>query len=519
MSVTTEPPADRNAGIDLRINLVENKRLPPMTQPLAPEEQAFLTLRKRILASRELGEDMVITWSSPDAPIINNRLFRIILSNDGLLATLLPAPSASMDPMKMIMLGCKETSAYLSPFQASKLQIRGHAFTTMINVTVAASAKGNNLMLGGGIQSSKDAADPPIKYNLSLTPAAFINAGNPEKTQTSIENGRLISKSDNATLSFNADTGDDIKAHAANGKFTMDFNCTFKKGAFKKAYPGIKSILDGQKNAYQPEQPFSSVVAYLLKGLQFISFFVPADLSMDKKKRTLQLLGMLSQGMDAGLLKPLDQAIVRHSKKTQENARSFSIPASMASADQFAAMVSAWVFSACNDLFPEGSWPWTVSRETVFVLGGQSRYTGRILNQLATGKSMGPIGFLTVSRLLALINPHFSRLLASQGLFHLSREAFRKDYGLLFQKETFLTELLHDWLGHLKKVDPDHLDSLTAGLPEAYRQAVLDIRRKLEKSEAVRLGELLPSMLDRLWEQTLRDTVKDALTHLKSPTY
>ncbi len=519
VSVTPVETVEKKGSLDLAVKLVENKKLPPLTEALTAEDNAFLKLRQRFLSAREKHDDIVITMVDGGTPLLSGRRITVIFSHAGWLLTVTSSESSEASLPEMLFLVDREKMVYRSPFRQSKLQSMNSTLRVIITITLSATPEGNSFSLGGGITTDRTPSDDPLSFNLSLNPAGFIELARLETLGCRIEENRLVGRSKTAHMSFNAATGGDLKVRFFEGDKETSISCTFEKGAFAKAYEEFVPSIKSCENVYEKERPLTSVLCYLLHDARSLwALFPEKELSVDKN-RVAAIMELLQQWLAADALSPLDKAAAGLSKEKQQPDARFSLPVSIGSAEKLPAMLAAFIASACNDLFRAGSWPWTVSREVACVLNGRSRYTGQVLQKLFESKEMGPIGFLTVSKLLSFINPHFSRMFASRGLFTLSLDGFKKDYRLLFHDGTYLSAILKKWLGYVKTLDDDALNRFAAHLPEPYSEAIKKIRKRLDQSETVELENLLPPILDALWEKTLRDTIEAALASLKSPTY
>ena len=142
------------------------------------------------------------------------------------------------------------------------------------------------------------------------------------------------------------------------------------------------------------------------------------------------------------ILMPFDNLLARLSA---DHGAPFHVPAARSDSTETAmsSLVSglaAFVFTYVDNLFPKGSWPWTTAREAVFVLGGSGKYTGMELQRIHDSENTGPLGYLTIAKLLTQIKHPGATELAERGLLRLSVADFHKDLRVLLEEESALVK-------------------------------------------------------------------------------
>ncbi|MCP4450271.1 MAG: hypothetical protein GY809_02335, partial [Planctomycetes bacterium] len=182
------------------------------------------------------------------------------------------------------------------------------------------------------------------------------------------------------------------------------------------------------------------------------------------------------------------------------------------------AMVSAVVFEMTNELFPPESWPWTLSRESVFVAGGLGKYTGMELRRLYQSPQTGPIGCLAAAKLLTFVNEPLSRTFAAKGLKQLSVTDFQKDWGLFVEEDRLLSECLILMGRALKDLDDPDLEALLAFCSPPQAQFIRDVVQGMHEKETESIQQVLTPVLERHWQNELRTEVEKALQTLAMPS-
>jgi TPR repeat protein len=176
--------------------------------------------------------------------------------------------------------------------------------------------------------------------------------------------------------------------------------------------------------------------------------------------------------------------------------------------------LSAWVFGMTNAWFPRQSWPWTLSRETVFILGGRGKYSMAELQRLYESGEMGPVGYLTAAQVLSRINPGLGGAFAGKGLNNLTAKDFHKDVHVFLAGDLAMGRCLIDVGKGVRSLDEQEIPILLSPFDEGTRAVMRRAvdRLRLDASEPVE--DALPAAMDELWEALLRDRVESSLRRL-----
>ena len=207
------------------------------------------------------------------------------------------------------------------------------------------------------------------------------------------------------------------------------------------------------------------------------------------------------------------------SGKEYEHDDTFSVPFDLMSGgnnpmSNMVAGFAAVAFRFTNDFFAQGSWPWTLSRETVFILGGMGKYSLAELGKIYESEETGPLGYLTSAKVLSQISPRFGGAFASKGLSRMSVEAFRKDVRVLLEGDSKLARCLIETAEALMGLDDAECDALLLVFDDEQAKVIgrsIDILRK-DKSTPVK--EAIPAACDELWREFLKEEVEAALRKL-----
>jgi hypothetical protein len=178
------------------------------------------------------------------------------------------------------------------------------------------------------------------------------------------------------------------------------------------------------------------------------------------------------------------------------------------------ALCSGFVFRHCNDWFPKYSWPWTMARESVLLLGSQGAYVDAELTRLINSEATGPLGCLALSAGLSRMGSPAAKEFATRGLTRLGVAGFRADYRLLFEGDTGLAKTAANMAEILRTMPSDQLAALVKTLPPPEARLVRESADALRAQPKAPLESTLGPALDHYWEQSLRRHVRTRLLDL-----
>jgi hypothetical protein len=207
------------------------------------------------------------------------------------------------------------------------------------------------------------------------------------------------------------------------------------------------------------------------------------------------------------------------SRKDYGDDDTFSVPYDLMSGgnnpmSNLVAGFAAVAFRFTNDFFAQGSWPWTLSRETVFILGGMGKYSLAELGKIYESEETGPLGYLATAKVLSRLSPRLGGAFAAKGLSRMSVEAFRKDVRVLLEGDSKLARCLIETAEALRGLDDNERDALLLIFDAEQAEVIgrsIDILRK-DKSTPVK--EVIPGACDELWREFLQKRVEAALRKL-----
>jgi len=217
------------------------------------------------------------------------------------------------------------------------------------------------------------------------------------------------------------------------------------------------------------------------------------------------------------VLFPIDQAL-----KSNSASESFSIPLDAADAalagNSLSALYAAFGFRYCNALFPKYSWPWTIARESVFLLANRATYTDSELQRLYESEDTGPMGCLVIADLLAKLNSPSAKTFAIGGLTRLGSAHFRNECRVLLEGQSGLARAFSNMTSVLREMPAEELEALAAVLPADESTFLKDCARDLRSAPNEPISASLRPALDAYWESSLRAQVRQLLLKLSTPS-
>jgi hypothetical protein len=166
-----------------------------------------------------------------------------------------------------------------------------------------------------------------------------------------------------------------------------------------------------------------------------------------------------------------------------------------------------------DKLFPRDSWPWTVWRESAFMLTGESSYnpayTLAELARLVRSDNLGPLGCWVLVELFSSVDrtQTFTEPLARLGLTKLDRGAFRADCEQLFCK---VWPTVTRMARNLDQMSEFELNAIVRAL-QTERSTLERIRDALRGVSDEDAPDVLLATLEELWSDQWRQKVESRL--------
>lgn len=515
-----KPEVDTAQGsIKLRIDLREYEPAPRLSEDFSPEEKMLLKCGVWLADFLEREDDLSLDLYIEE---INIQLQVVISPTQGTLLVVRDGDHAQAAHILNAALLKPKKITFFSPTRKTKFvwPDLSAQITTRLSVTPNPDpSDGMQFVFNPGFGIKNKHSGDPYNIDIKLAPVAFVSCAHRDSIDLSdlLDQGMIRPGSGNDfQVKIDTQSGRliELTAHRTGmGKlaFTLD------RGIFARRVENIEQATSDHADGFDPQRPVGSSLRYLaaaplLHRDLFRKHGAALDVSAQELARAVTVLGQVF----ANAAFPIDQWAIKRRGVLDDG---FVIPLSpRQSATSLKRMlvstVAALVFSANNELFPPGSWPWTLARETVFVAGGMGKYTEAELRRTYQSPQTGPIGYLAAAKLLTYANKPLSRMFAAKGLEHLSAEDFHKDWRLAVAEDHLLSQCLGRMIQVLQNLDEQDLNEVLALFSQGHAALVRDGIRGMRENKTKPLHEALAPVFRFHWEDALRAEVEQALRKL-----
>ena len=172
--------------------------------------------------------------------------------------------------------------------------------------------------------------------------------------------------------------------------------------------------------------------------------------------------------------------------------------------------------ASADQYFPRQSWPWTVWRETGFVISGRGSYTGQQIREFFTSEEVGPVGLLIVASLLDHINPKAAQAIAQRGIELTSGETFSRDYLPFLEQSHLAGQCFRRACEVLISAEECEVQGIQEKLAEPWAGVFAAFSLELRRDMNRPIEESISSALDEAWDSGLHLRVKQMLSDISS---
>jgi hypothetical protein len=499
--------------VNLQVAVKEQAGVPRLGEPLTEAQQALVRLCEWIEQFPARDEDVQVTVSNQadTFPIAANLIVspkRGLLVNSADLQGASPISAGFLLAQDTVQLSAWAGGAKLSAARESG----GHFF---MHVLPDKSGSNHFTFSVGAYYSSKPGTGgvkpPLLDFDVQLSRAAFLDLLARPGFGCRLDRGQL----------FATNSGLVLRAEAATGRL-IELDCDAMGPAVSLRF-GLHVWDDASRdftrraaaltNLYAPGRGMASLLGLaaseVVRGWLAIS--TNSNVSAEQRSRASAAVRKL---LNPEFLLPVDQFF-------DEGTNKFGVPVddrdlAMAQ-NSVASLFGGFAFNLSGKLFPKYSWPWTVARESTFVMLGQGRYTDVELDRLHKSDDIGPIGWLAISRLLGMAGSSASRDFALEGLIRLGSGDFLRDCNLFLSGDSGLARSFAKLAGVLRTMPDDELAALIAVLPEAEAKLVREASAALRTHPEAAPASVLTPALENYWQENLRARVRDSLRQLSLP--
>jgi ankyrin repeat protein len=511
--VPGDPGGATSNRVDLDIRVVEQEGIPRLTDPLTPQQEALLKLCRWIGQFPKRDEDFWITFTNRTGTPLS---WECILSPaHGLLFN-----SADIDGRSPLSLGILldanriQCCAWASSNRLdAPVGSMGGRFSLQLKASPPGSTNRYNLLFGGGFGTSIRRADPsasPLQFETDLLPAAFLDLTTRSNTSCTIERGTLVCSNDAMVLRADARSGRLIRVDGITDDPAWSLVC--RRGIWGKDVAGFERRAAGLTNRYSPGRGVSSFLSLFVQESARLMLAEPA-LSTNAAARA-NMLAALIRLTPPEVYHPLDKIF------DTNGPAGFNIPpdetelalGKAIGRDNPMAILSYVAMRFNKGMFPRHSWPDTVMRELALIAAGEGKYANAELERIFNEPSTGPIGCLTVSKLLASAgSPMSSRLFAQQGLSRLDPATFIRECNGLLTGDSGIAQSFECMTRILRQMPDAELEALADALPASEANLLRESSAALKAAPKAGPMSVLGPALQHYWEASLVQHVRNSL--------
>jgi hypothetical protein len=322
--------------------------------------------------------------------------------------------------------------------------------------------------------------DSGAASTLNLSPADWSGFAYKNLVQTQQKDGRLHVTRETDRLEIDMATGQIYRWDSDVAKLRI------KAGQFSKLKSEIAAQTSGKSNDFDASRPVSSLFGHLFspENWDFIRLAWYMKYGDDKLFEH-HLSPAFVKLVDGDLLRPLD-AFVVYTANERANDK-FEIPYNPPTLWDIKRMTMQFVgkygLKFAPEVFAEGTWPMSVTREACLVMVDRGKHTGDVLKELQAESSNGPLCDASIAYLLSLIHQQpIASTFAKRSLDEFTPERFRSDV------ETLMSGPSGQWMAKVKgaceSLSAEEIESLKAiGLSDHLATGLYALQNQGDTSE------------------------------------
>lgn len=350
----------------------------------------------------------------------------------------------------------------------------------------------------------------PVALELDLAPAACVALAHLSEAPAKVEQGVLRIEAKSLWLEADAASGRLLRAEAHDSHQTQQAGVGVASGQLERMAAELRRAAGGYRNDYDSRRPDAALAAFAICELTHLSR------AWDGLEAVGDTAGLdVWQGLlNTYLLPDLDAEPPAGAKRDE-----YFIPTEPSSLEhpprnENAMWLAAGPLGWCHRLFPAESWPFRLSRASVFYLAGRDGEARDELIRVDRSDRTGPLGYLACTLASLVIEPAMVRQVASHGLEKTAIADFRRDYLLLLESRDEWVPSALAGMKQLSRLNPRQTESAVAVLPKPLGEFVADLAHRLQELPDAPTDVVVAGLLDDYWESGLRLRVRLALVWL-----
>jgi hypothetical protein len=506
-TVTAEPRRGDPSRMRVRVDLREYDEAPPLGQPFSPIEQAALKFRDWAAGIRDREDELVATVRFPtvqvDLALGHRRGFVVRAGPVG-------ADGAGG-------VGVFATDSEIGLCGAG-LVFRSALPSSRFYIDLAVGAEpdpkpGREWSMGVnfGTTNIPKLGAAPLELRPALAPVAFIHFVHGREPKLELRDGVLAASGPRIRkLAIDAATGRLLELQFASEDGGQVASLTVRKGAVDEV---VASLQRGTRNAYDPAAPTASALRFLVIEALHARRLMGEDAVPKERVDSAAAAAMKLLTNDA--LSPMETVAASLLRPFRKDVFQVPMPPPPEMRGPAAYSAAAVGLPPIDDLFPRGSWPWTLARLALLIPAGEYRGATEEVSRLLASDDVGPLGYLAAAELLARVNPDMAPPFARRGLQRLDAKWFDKDLDQLLGEGLPPGVVLARLAANLRGLSTPEVEALAAALPAPAAERVRQLSQELRRQPDAPPPQLLRAALRAAWSAELRGAVEARLQALR----
>lgn len=518
-AVEIAPPTDAKSQMHMIVRLRDNvASVPALGKEFSRKEQAILRAAHWFEQWPSRDEDLMI--NARPAIAVKKSAFAVSSLVDAVVSfqhgvylhtCLLPADGGTKQEHELLVTG--KTIAFVSPGRSACLQtpnrlnLLHNTFGLKPQFRIVGLERpgkqgeqvANNFSFG--FKNNPNDNVPLFDVQLGFAPAAALYSLHGQNWQIDFDGPLMRMTRDGSIVEIEEATGRLVRLELRDDERGSELTLRVERGALMAKLDEVQPRLQGYSNGWSEATPLASVAGFALDEYQFLR---EGSLTGDERAR----LGAVRKLARHACRAADDWIISHHALDSKDE---FKLPPPNETAVQhLPQMLTTPLLQGARFCFPRESPPWTLSRETAFLLAGKSAHAQYQLAAVLNSTSTGPISGLYGSGLFRFWNPEMSRRFARQSLVRTDARYFRRDLEWLLAKESILRAPLLDMATTLREFEPEELRGLASMLASdpTQRAAIARALLQLKADPKQSTEDALPATLEALWEAALKQYVE-----------
>ncbi|MFC1479295.1 hypothetical protein ACFL6F_01755 [Planctomycetota bacterium] len=542
VELTPHRPEPGKEWIELDLDLQDEESVPPLYEPLLPEQETLLKAVKWIENLAKHPEDVVsrFTFGSGNTA-------EIAFSPEKGLAALIELAPPEGQNKKLC------TGFMLRPNKIGVVLKRQNVFCSLekkplkyifsLNVGRTKLKPGekkpehpNELTFEVGVQKLEP-GDPMIEFNVSIVPAAFLSILKEKDYKVTMKNGYTVYDFDDTVMTIDPKTG---RINEITWKTFPVFST--QPGAFDSLIKKVDRTRGMEKiSGFRPE-----IVAALIEWLSEDGIRILAESGLIENSQTDLKKWIPSAGV---MLKLTGRAVTKYLAEFNAGSESDTletdepeirtdilIPETVSERfirsrhqnflNLMVEKVIGYSLQQIHKRFEWGRWPCMFTHQALLIYLNDwfklnDWFALAEATRIARTEEIGPLGLYAFAALYGLKkDPYAACTFALQGLMSMDAAFFHLDCEMLLKQKYMPGKIIHLILKEAGKLDEKEINSLIKPIPEVYHPAIQEIIKVLKEQDEYPLSyDRLKPALNNLWNQGLKNLMKKEFESIISASF